>query len=190
MAPSLRSDDPFSFIPPAQLHTMREAFSVLDHSSKGFIRRKDVADMLRQMNMDASESALDRLFGPGQQELNLAAYLSVLATPLRNLSDQSELRDALSAFDEDDCGQVDAAELRDALLATVPEPGERNLTGPEIDAVMGAFTGRRAFTKSRGFASVGAAAAEKKKGEVFKYLDFVNAIHGVGNSSTSAQGTS
>lgn len=77
---------------------------------------------------------------------------------------------AFSAFDEDDSGQIDVGELRDALLHTAPEQGETALTEREIDTVLAGFMGRRAFGKMSG--GVG------KRGEVFKYNDFVGSLAG------------
>lgn len=92
------------------------------------------------------------------------------------MSPSAELLSAFSAFDDDDSGQVDLTELRDALLHTAPEPGERALTSTEVDKIMSGFSGRRAFSKSM-------AGGLGKRGEVFKYQDFVNSIVG-GNGSS------
>jgi hypothetical protein len=100
--------------------------------------------------------------------------LNSLANLLAALSPSSELLSALSAFDEDDSGQVDLAELRDALLHTAPEPGEKALTEREVDKVMGGFTGRRAFGKYGG-------GGMGKRGEVFKYQEFVASVQGGAN---------
>jgi len=108
--------------------------------------------------------------------MTMALFLSSLATSLTALSPSSELLSAFSAFDDDDSGQIDLAELRDALLHTAPEPGERALTALEVDKVMNGFTGRRAFSKSK-------AGGLGKRGEVFKYQDFVTSVAG-GNAAT------
>jgi hypothetical protein len=97
--------------------------------------------------------------------------MNSIATLLAALSPSSELLSAFSAFDEDDSGQVDLAELKDALLHTSPEPGEKALTEREIDKVMNGFTGRRAFQKHSG-------GGMGKRGEVFKYQEFVAGIAG------------
>lgn len=107
----------------------------------------------------------------------MAAFLNSLAEALSALSPSAELLSAFSAFDDDDSGQVDMAELRDALLNTAPEPGERALTAAEVDKVMSGFTGRRAFNRNMN-AQLGA-----KKGEVFKYQDFVNSVMGSNGGS-------
>jgi len=99
--------------------------------------------------------------------------MNSIATLLAALSPSAELLSAFSAFDDDDSGQVDLLELRDALLHTAPEPGEQPMTEREIDRVMGGFTGRRAFQKQSG-GGMGLG----KKGEVFKYQEFVASIAG------------
>jgi hypothetical protein len=117
--------------------------------------------------------------------LTLAAFLNSIATTLAALSPASELLSAFSAFDDDDSGQVDITELRDALLRTAPEPGERAPTPAEVDKIMAGFSGRRAFSKSSMAAGGGLGAS--KRGEVFRYQEFVNSIvGGNGNSEPSA----
>lgn len=107
--------------------------------------------------------------------MSLAVFLNSIATSLAAISPSTELLSAFSAFDDDDSDQIDLAELRDALLHTAPEPGERALTMAEVDKVISGFTGRRAFSKSR-------TGGLGKKGEVFRYQEFVNSIGG-GNGS-------
>lgn len=111
------------------------------------------------------------------QTLGLAAFLNSLAGPLAALSPSAELMSAFSAFDADDSGQVDYAELRDALLNTPPEAGERALTAPEVDRAVDGFTGRRAFNRNMS-AQLGA-----KQGDVFRYQEFVNSINSVNAGS-------
>lgn len=93
------------------------------------------------------------------------------------LSPSAELLSAFSAFDDDDSGQIDLAELRNALLETAPEHGEPALTSTEVDKIMLGFTGRRAFNRNMN-AHLGA-----KRGEVFKYQEFVGSIMGTNNGS-------
>lgn len=57
------------------------------------------------------------------------------------------------------------------MLHTAPEPGEKALTEREVDKVMNGFTGRRAFGK---YSSGGIG----KRGEVFKYQEFVSSTQG------------
>lgn len=127
-------------------------------------------------------SDVSQFFPPSKpQTIALAAFLNSLAETLCQLSPSAELISAFSAFDDDDSGQVDWAELRDALLNTAPEPGERPLTAAEVDRIVNGFTGRRAFNRNIN-AQLGA-----KKGEVFNYNEFVNSIMG---SNAGPEGSS
>lgn len=94
------------------------------------------------------------------------------------LSSSQDLLNALAAFDDDDNGQVDVADLRDALLHTAPEDGGAPLTEQQIDEVFSGFTGRRAFG-GRGAKSGGMG----KRGEVFQYPDFVRSVVGGENGN-------
>ncbi|XXH05000.1 hypothetical protein Hte_011424 [Hypoxylon texense] len=166
-----------SQLQPAQVRVLRDGFQILDRDSDGIVNREDVADMLNQLGLPASQSDVSQFFPPaGPQTTTLAVFLNSIATTLAAMSPSAELLSAFSAFDDDDSGQVDLAELRDALLHTAPEPGERALTATEVDKIMSGFSGRRAFSKSM-------AGGLGKRGEVFKYQDFVNSIVG-GNGSS------
>ncbi|KAM3065711.1 hypothetical protein ACMFMG_011414 [Clarireedia jacksonii] len=162
-----------SQLPPAQVRELREGFQILDRDSDGQVGREDVADMLTQLGLSSTPSELTAFFPPSTpQTVTLPTFLNSLATLLTTLSPTPELLNAFSAFDEDDSGQVDYAELRDALLHTAPESGEHPLTEREIDRVMSGFTGRRAFGKHSG--AMGGA----RRAEVFKYQEFVASIAG------------
>jgi Ca2+-binding EF-hand superfamily protein len=153
---------------------MRESFEVLDSNNTGAVTSASVASMLEQMGMDHNSAALRDFFPPNAPaQLNLARYLDTLSAPLAELSPPDELMAAFSAFDVDDSGQIDVAELRNALLNTAPEPGEEDyrLSERVIDSILGEFSGRRAF----GAKGVNVA---KGKGEVFRYREFMGAITG------------
>jgi Ca2+-binding EF-hand superfamily protein len=188
-----------SKLQPAQVRILRDGFQILDRDSDGTVNRDDIADMLNQLGrpppskvpmrrgepltdvittgLPASQSELTQFFPPsGPQTMTLAVFLNTIATTLAAMSPSAELLSAFSAFDDDDSGQVDLAELREALLSTVPEPGERAPTAAEVDKIMAGFSGRRAFSKNT-------AGGLGKRGEVFKYQDFVNSIVGGGNGS-------
>ena len=125
--------------------------------------------------MSSNPSDIAPFFPPSTpQTVTLPAYLNSLASLLSSLSPSSELLSAFAAFDEDDSGQVDLAELRDAMLHTAPDPGEKPLAERDIDRVMNGFTGRRAVRKHAG--------GMGKRGEVFKYQEFVANIAGGANA--------
>ncbi|KAI4203665.1 MAG: hypothetical protein LQ350_001666 [Teloschistes chrysophthalmus] len=162
--------DALARLPPAQVREMREGFQILDRDNDGQVNREDVLDMLTNLGQDSSASAVSQFFPPGQsQTINMPLFLNTLSSLLAPLSSQQELLNAFAAFDEDDSGQVDVKELRDALLHTSPEAGGRAMTEREIDEVINGFTGRRAFGKGMGHGA---------RGDVFKYQEFMASIMG------------
>ncbi|KAK2608776.1 hypothetical protein QQS21_002633 [Conoideocrella luteorostrata] len=169
----LGSGNALSQLHTAQVRTLRDGFQILDRDCDGVVNRDDVTDMLSQLGLPHSASDVSQFFPPSKpQTIALAVFLNSLAETLCELSPSAELLSAFSAFDDDDSGQVDWAELRDALLNTAPEPGDKPLTAAEVDRIVNGFTGRRAFNRNIN-AQLGA-----KKGEVFKYNEFVNSITG------------
>lgn len=170
---SLSNNNALSQLQPCQVRTLRDGFQILDRDCDGVVNGDDVADMLNQLGLPNGPSDVARFFPPSRpQTMALAAFLNSLAEALTALSPSNELLSALSAFDDDDSGQVDWTELRGALLTTAPEPGERVLTAVDVDRVANGFTGRRAFNRNMN-AQLGA-----KKGEVFRYREFVNSVTG------------
>ncbi|PYH50011.1 putative calmodulin [Aspergillus saccharolyticus JOP 1030-1] len=171
------SSDAAARLSPAQLREIREAFQVLDRDNDGFVDKDDVADVLVNIGQDAS--ALSQFFPPGgRSTINFPTFLNTLSQLLAPLSTQQELLNALAAFDEDDSGQIDVEELRDALMHTVPEDGDQSLTDREIREVLNGFTGRRAFG-GKGARGPGGG----KRGEVFRYQEFVSGL--VGGTETN-----
>ncbi|KAH7162339.1 hypothetical protein B0J13DRAFT_6890 [Dactylonectria estremocensis] len=168
---SLGHGTALSQLQPTQVRTLRDGFQILDRDCDGFVNREDVADMLSQLGLPSGQSDVSKFFPPSApQTIALAAFLNSVAEALAALSPAAELLSAFSAFDDDDSGQVDLAELRNALLETAPESGEHVLTSADLDKVMNGFTGRRAFNRNMN-AQLGA-----KRGEVFKYGEFVNSL--------------
>ncbi|KAL2160542.1 hypothetical protein VTH06DRAFT_1230 [Thermothelomyces fergusii] len=169
-----------SQLQPSQVRTMREAFQILDRDGDGMVTREDVADMLNQLGLPSSAADIAGFFPQsGPQTMTMALFLNSIAASLAALSPSSELLSAFSAFDDDDSGQIDVSELRDALLHTAPEPGQEPLTALDVEKVIAGFTGRRAFNKHT-------TAGLGKRGEVFRYQDFVNTI--AGGNGTAGQG--
>ncbi|EEU46175.1 uncharacterized protein NECHADRAFT_100230 [Fusarium vanettenii 77-13-4] len=175
---TLGNGNALSQLQPTQVRTLRDGFQILDRDCDGVVNREDVADMLSQLGLPSHPADVSKFFPPSApQTITLAVFLNSLADALAALSPSAELLSAFSAFDDDDSGQVDLAELRNALLETAPEPGQRPLTTKEVDKIMNGFTGRRAFNRNMN-AHIGA-----KRGEVFKYQDFVHSIMGSNNGS-------
>ncbi|KAG9513364.1 EF-hand, partial [Aureobasidium melanogenum] len=188
-APVQMATGQYSHLPQSLLRSMRESFEVLDGSNTGTITSASVADMLQQMGMDSSPKAVAAFFPPNTPStITLGRFLDLLSAPLAELSEPSELAAAFAAFDVDDSGQIDKHELRDALLNTSLEPGAENvnLLENEIDAIMSQFSARRAFG-AKGVFGKELAGGDRKRGEVFRYRDFISNISGSGGAESVEQ---
>ena len=173
---------------------MREAFSVLDSNSTGFVNASSVMETLSSLGLQDSIGP-SSFFPPSQpQQLSLPQFLNSLANILVALSPQQELLNAFSAFDDDDSGQIDIAELKDALLNTAPDAGERPLTERDVEKVLDGFTGRRVFARNAiGIAGVKGlggshASSGRKNGDVFRYQEFVGNLTGGPAMTETGQG--
>ncbi|KZF25071.1 hypothetical protein L228DRAFT_243855 [Xylona heveae TC161] len=164
---------------PAQAREMREAFQLLDRDGDGQVTRDDVIDMLTNLGQTCTPADLAPFFPPNSNSttLNLPSFLNTLTSLLSPLSDPLELENAFAAFDDDDSGQIDAAELRDALLHTSLEAGESPLSEREVDQVLASFAARRAFAKASSTTTTKRGPAANRA-QVFKYLDFMNTVRG------------
>jgi len=177
------NSDALSRLPQAQVREMREAFQILDRDSDGHVNRDDVVDMLGSLGLETSGPSLTPFFPPSRPStLALPTYLSTLSNLLAPLSAPSELLAAFAAFDDDDSGQIDVSELRDALLHTSPEAGEKAMSDREVDAIVDGWVGRRAFGKGL------TAGGIKGKGEVFRYRDWVGNLGSAGDHEQDGQG--
>ncbi|KAJ5086134.1 Calcium-binding EF-hand [Penicillium argentinense] len=198
-------------LPPNQVREIREAFQVLDRDNDGLVNKDDVADVLQNIGklvllfpqwprqchhyfdtysragQDSSPSTLSCFFPPGSsQTMNFPTFLNTLSQLMAAMSSSQELINALAAFDDEDNGQVDVAELRDALLHTTPEDGGAPLTEEQIDEVFSGFVGRRTFG---GRGAKGAGGGMGKRGEVFQYQDFVRSVVGTENGNNGRRET-
>ena len=145
-----------------------------------------ITDSTYYPGQDATPASVSAFFPPSTpQIIPLPTYLSTLSSLLAPLSSTVELQNAFAAFDDDDSGQVDVAELKDALLHTAPEvgSGERLMSAVEVDSVLKGFVEKRAF--GTGMGHKGAVGGEKR-GQVLKYNDFIGSI--MGGSGVSANG--
>ena len=70
-------------------------------------------------------------------------------------------------------------ELRDALLHTAPGPTGRAMSGRELDSVFEEFSARRTLAKGM----VGKEAG--RRGEVFRYEDFMAQMEGAGEKAAT-----
>lgn len=153
-----------------------------------FSSNQYIQNNTRFSGLPSSPSSLEPFFPSNTSpQLPLATFLSTLSSLLTPLSPSSELLSAFAAFDDDDSGQIDVHDLRDALLHTSQmdfgsgSDGSHHrapLSVDDVETVLVGFSGRRAFGGGKGLT-----APAKGRGDVFRYRDFVASVTGSGEAA-------
>lgn len=111
---------------------LKETFSFFDKDGDGFVTAKEIGNMMRYLKLTPSESDIyelvNDLVSKGNEKLNEAEFLQVLAPRMKRDLSQDGIREAFKIFNRDNEGYISAAELRHCLT----NYGEK-LTNDEIN---------------------------------------------------------
>ncbi|KNE94112.1 hypothetical protein PSTG_12541 [Puccinia striiformis f. sp. tritici PST-78] len=135
----------YNMFDPKQVQTFKEAFSMIDQDSDGWITEADLKTMLTSLGQAPTPKLLNSLlssrpstFPPAKpdsmdynQGLNFTTFLTMMSEKLLELNPESELIEAFECFDEDDKGTTDGKELRE-WLGTVGD----KMSKEEIDKLL------------------------------------------------------
>ncbi|KAI7956707.1 hypothetical protein MJO28_003802 [Puccinia striiformis f. sp. tritici] len=153
----------YNMFDPKQVHTFKEAFSMIDQDSDGWITEADLKTMLTSLGQAPTPKLLTSLlssrpstFPPAKpdsmdynQGLNFTTFLTMMSEKLLELNPESELIEAFECFDEDDKGTTDGKELRE-WLGTVGD----KMSKEEIDKLLSPpFADRHGTFNYRDFVS-------------------------------------
>ncbi|KDE05509.1 hypothetical protein MVLG_04102 [Microbotryum lychnidis-dioicae p1A1 Lamole] len=143
----------FKLFDPAQVQVFKEAFSLLDTNSDGYITPSDLSTLLTQLGQPNSEKSIAQLLhstGLGREEMmeakdggkgiNFTMFVTMMASHLSPLSPTSELSEAFSSFDPTHSGLIRGRDLH-ALKKCLKDEGdgmseqeiERLFSGPFMD---------------------------------------------------------
>ncbi|KAG0266177.1 Myosin regulatory light chain 12B [Actinomortierella ambigua] len=111
-----------------QIVELKEAFSMIDHDTDGFIDREDLKDMLASMGQPHDDVYVDEMISEAPGSINFTMFLTLMGEKLSGTDPEHEILQALESFDEGGTGYVNAEELRE-WLTTV---GDR-MTDEEVD---------------------------------------------------------
>ncbi|KAK9458819.1 EF-hand [Lipomyces oligophaga] len=117
----------FTQVTQSQINQIKESFTMLDGDRDGVISRGDLEQMLSSLGQIPSSATIDKMMSNMPTPLQFPTYLTTMSSILARFSNnKEELIKAFSAFDDDDCGQADAEDLKEALI-------ESGLTSDQID---------------------------------------------------------
>ncbi|KAK9451844.1 uncharacterized protein V1518DRAFT_409699 [Limtongia smithiae] len=117
----------FTQISQAQIHQIKQSFTMLDNDRDGIISRTDLQNMLTSLRQQPDPQTIDKMMTQIPGPIQFPVYLTAMSSILSRFSSKEDLVNAFSAFDNDDNGQADAQELREALI-------ENGVSATAIDA--------------------------------------------------------
>ncbi|PLW38173.1 hypothetical protein PCANC_11695 [Puccinia coronata f. sp. avenae] len=135
----------YNMFDPKQVQTFKEAFSMIDQDSDGWITEADLKMMLTSLGQAPTPKLLTTLlssrpsnFAPANadsadynQGINFTTFLTMMSEKLLELDAENELLEAFECFDEHDKGTIDGKELRE-WLATAGD----KMSKEEIDKLL------------------------------------------------------
>ncbi|SCV70548.1 BQ2448_3310 [Microbotryum intermedium] len=154
----------FKLFDPAQVQVFKEAFSLLDTNSDGYITPSDLSTLLTQLGQPNSDKSITQLLhstglepdglmetkdGDGKG-VNFTMFVTMMASHLSPLSPTSELSDAFSSFDPTHSGLIRGRDLH-ALKKCLRDEGDR-MSEQEIEHLFsGPFMDREGSFRYRDF---------------------------------------
>ncbi|KAJ3023582.1 Myosin regulatory light chain 12B [Thoreauomyces humboldtii] len=120
----------FAMFEQAQIGSFKEAFSLIDHDSDGFIDKEDLKDMLSSLGQPATDEAVEAMMQEAPGTINFTMFLTLMGEKMSGTDPEAEILAAFEAFDEGKTGTVDADVLRECMTSM----GDR-FTDEEVDVM-------------------------------------------------------
>ncbi|ORY43317.1 EF-hand, partial [Rhizoclosmatium globosum] len=111
----------FAMFEQHQIAEFKEAFSMFDHDSDGFLDREDIKDMLSSLGQTPSDEYIDIME-------NLIMSMVSMGEKMSGTDPEHEILQAFECFDENKTGFIDAELLRECMTTM----GDR-FTHEEVD---------------------------------------------------------
>lgn len=96
-----------------QIVELKEAFSLIDHDTDGFIDREDLKDMLGSLGQSPSEEYIEDMIAEAPGSINFTMFLTLMGEKLSGTDPEHEILQAFESFDEGGSGMCNAEELRE-----------------------------------------------------------------------------
>lgn len=96
-----------------QIVELKEAFSLIDHDTDGFIDREDLKDMLASLGQSPTEEYIEDMIAEAPGSINFTMFLTLMGEKLSGTDPEHEILQAFECFDESGTGMCNAEELRE-----------------------------------------------------------------------------
>ncbi|KAI8055469.1 hypothetical protein BDF22DRAFT_677281 [Syncephalis plumigaleata] len=105
----------FAMFDQRQIAEFKEAFSILDHDSDGFVDREDLKDMLASLGQNPSDEYIDAMIREAPGSINFTMFLTLMGEKMSGTDPEHEILSAFECFDEEGNGRIHAEHLREYL---------------------------------------------------------------------------
>ncbi|KAF9114065.1 Myosin regulatory light polypeptide 9 [Mortierella sp. AM989] len=140
----------FAMFDQKQIVELKEAFSLIDHDTDGFIDREDLKDMLASLGQSPTEEYIEDMISEAPGSINFTMFLTLMGEKLSGTDPEHEILQAFECFDESGTGMCNAEELREWMTTM----GDR-FTDDDVDIMFkGATIDRDGNFNYREFARV------------------------------------
>ncbi|RKO97413.1 hypothetical protein CXG81DRAFT_11393, partial [Caulochytrium protostelioides] len=118
----------FAMFDQKQIAEFKEAFSMIDHDSDGFIDKEDLKDMLASLGQNPTDEYIDDMISEAPGTINFTMFLTLMGEKMSGTDPEHEILGAFECFDLDKHGFINADVMREALTTL----GDR-FTDEEVD---------------------------------------------------------
>ncbi|KAJ3065811.1 Myosin regulatory light polypeptide 9 [Podochytrium sp. JEL0797] len=121
----------FAMFEQHQIAEFKEAFSMFDHDSDGFLDREDIKDMLSSLGQTPSDEYIDGMIKEAPGSINFTMFLTLMGEKMSGTDPESEILQAFECFDDNKTGFINADLLREYMTTM----GDR-FTDEEVDIML------------------------------------------------------
>ncbi|KAI8816531.1 uncharacterized protein EV422DRAFT_287840 [Fimicolochytrium jonesii] len=121
----------FAMFDQSQIASFKEAFSLIDHDSDGFIDKEDLKDMFASLGYptdSSTDNMIDAMIAEAPGSINFTMFLTLMGEKMSGTDPELEILQAFESFDEGKTGTIDAEVLREYMMSM----GDR-FTDEEVD---------------------------------------------------------
>ncbi|KAJ3299793.1 Myosin regulatory light chain 12B [Borealophlyctis nickersoniae] len=119
----------FAMFDQKQIAEFKEAFSMFDHDSDGFVDKEDLKDMLASLGQNPTDEYIDDMISEAPGSINFTLFLTLMGEKMSGTDPEHEILQAFECFDDGGkTGYINADVLREFMTTM----GDR-FTDEEVD---------------------------------------------------------
>ncbi|KAI8839117.1 hypothetical protein BJ741DRAFT_599997 [Chytriomyces cf. hyalinus JEL632] len=121
----------FAMFDQKQIAEFKEAFTMFDHDSDGFLDREDIKDMLSSLGQTPTDAYIDSMIKEAPGSINFTMFLTLMGEKMSGTDPEHEILQAFECFDDEKTGFINSDLLREYMTTM----GDR-FTDEEVDIML------------------------------------------------------